>query len=493
MAGLGTALALMLAPGLAAQGTAVVHGTVRDSATGGPLQGAQVTLGPTLAATDAAGHYIFKRVPAGKVVIAVRRLGYDSASALLTLAAGDSIRRDFTLAPHSVSLEPVVVTAGKRSQLLDQVVTSIAIVSDTAIARRAVNTVDEAVDKAPGVQMLNGQINIRGSSGYVLGFGSRVLLLVDGVPANQGDRGGIDWDLIPLEEIERVEIVKGAGSSLYGSAALGGVANLITREIPRGMHARVRATGGAFANPADAIWAFRDKTGAQGGVQVNGSYGGRALRGSLSGGARHSDGYREQDRNDSWNVVGKAEWLQSAATRLALTGSHVDREYQTPLLWCEQGGCDDRGLAYQPYRIDTAQAGAYTRSDKTFVAATLQHAASPRMTWLGRGSWLRTDFTNHRPASGEFSVTDRYGLELRGEARRADARVVVVGAEGARTALTSDIFGIHTETAFAGFAEAEQPLELRPAHGRRAARLRGDGWRRAERGREPAHRRGAAA
>ena len=156
--------------------------------------------------------------------------------------------------------------------------------------------------------------------------------------------------------------------------------------------------------------------------------------------------------------LGKAEWLQSAATRLALTGSHVDREYQTPLLWCEQGGCDDRGLAYQPYRIDTAQAGAYTRSDKTFVAATLQHAASPRMTWLGRGSWLRTDFTDHRPASGEFSVTDRYGLELRGEARRADARVVVVGAEGARTALTSDIFGIHTETALAGFAEAEQRL-----------------------------------
>ena len=249
MAGLGTALALMLAPGLAAQGTAVVHGTVRDSATGGPLQGAQVTSGATLAATDAAGHYIFTRVPAGKVVIAVRRLGYDSASALLTLAAGDSIRRDFTLAPHSVSLEPVVVTAGKRSQLLDQVVTSIAIVSDTAIARRAVNTVDEAVDKAPGVQMLNGQINIRGSSGYVLGFGSRVLLLVDGVPANQGDRGGIDWDMIPLEEIERVEIVKGAGSSLYGSAALGGVANLITREIPRGVHARVRATGGSVRQP----------------------------------------------------------------------------------------------------------------------------------------------------------------------------------------------------------------------------------------------------
>src|SRR5256886_14181134 len=91
--------------------------------------------------------------------------------------------------------------------------------------------------------------NIRGSTGYVQGLGSRVLLLVDGVPANQGDRGGINWDLVPLDRVERVEGVKGAGSSLYGSAALGGVVNLITREIPLGFHARVRATGSLVSHP----------------------------------------------------------------------------------------------------------------------------------------------------------------------------------------------------------------------------------------------------
>jgi outer membrane receptor for ferrienterochelin and colicins len=445
---------------LAAQ-TGALYGTVRDSATGAAIQGAMVAAGAGHRVfTDAAGRYTLPRLPAGTVVMAVRRLGYDPAADTLTLAPGDSIRLDFVLTPRSLSLEPVVVTAGKRSQLLDQVATSVAIVSDTAIARRAVNTVDEAVDKAPGAQMLNGQINIRGSSGFVQGFGSRVLLLVDGVPANEGDRGGIDWDMLPMADVERVEIVKGAGSSLYGSAALGGVVNLITREIPTGSHARVRATGGGFANPPDAIWRFRDYTGKQEGLDVTGSYGGDVLRGSLTAGGRHSDGYREQDRSDAWEVRGKGEWLSSDATHLRVTGSWASHQYQAPLLWCERGTCDDRGLAFQPFKIDSAGAGAYTRSDKGFLAATLEHTASPRLAWLARGSWLRTDFTDHRRPTGDFGVADRSGLELRGEMHLAEGRVAVIGIEGARAALTSDIFGNHTETALAAYTESEQRLGL---------------------------------
>src|SRR5207244_13243418 len=102
------------------------------------------------------------------------------------------------------TLRPGLATAAKRPQLLARAVTSVVLVAPSDIARRAVNTVDEALDKAPGVQFLYGQVNIRGSTGYVQGLGSRVLLLVDGVPANQGDRGGINWDLVPLDEVQRV-------------------------------------------------------------------------------------------------------------------------------------------------------------------------------------------------------------------------------------------------------------------------------------------------
>ena len=440
--------------------TGSLYGTVRDSATGAPIQDAQVLTGAgCLVLTDAAGRYTLSRLPVGMVVLSARRLGFFAAADTLTLGPDDSIRCDFVLRPRSLYLEPVVVTAGKRSQLLDQVVTSVALVSDSAIARRAVNTVDEAVDYAPGVQLLNGQINIRGSSGFVQGFGSRVLLLVDGVPANQGDRGGIDWDMLPMQDVERVEIVKGAGSSLYGSAALGGVVNLITRAIPTGMHGRVRAAGGGFADPPDTLWRFRDNTGKREAVDVTGSYGGDAVSGSLTAGGRHSDGYREQDRDDTWEVMSKGQWLtRDGTTRLRATGSWVSHQYQTPLLWCERGDCDDHGLAYQPFKIDTAQAGAYTRSNKGFLAATLDHTASPMLAWLARASWLRTDFTDHRRPTGEFGVADRSGLELRGEMHPADGRAAVVGMEGARATTTSDIFGSHNDIAFAAYAEGEQRL-----------------------------------
>src|SRR5438477_642203 len=94
--------------------------------------------------------------------------------------------------------------------------------------------------------------------GHVQGLNSRVLLTVDGVPMNQGDRGGIDWDLLAVDEVESVDILKGAGSSLYGSAALGGVVNVTTRDVPSGLHSRVRLTGGVYADPPYAIWQFRD-------------------------------------------------------------------------------------------------------------------------------------------------------------------------------------------------------------------------------------------
>src|SRR5204862_8256234 len=249
------------------------------------------------------------------VIVSARFIGYVPAFDTVSVAAGDSVEASFVLHPSVIDglplvvVGPVVGTAAKRSQLLDQAVTSVAVVSDTELARRAVSTVDEAVDKAPGVQFLNGQVNIRGSTGYVQGLGSRVLLLVDGVPANQGDRGGINWDLVPLEDVARVEVVKGAGSVLYGSAALGGVVNVITREIPTGFHARGRVVGGWFADPPHDIWKFRDYRGAQEGLDVTASYGSDVARGSFTAGDWHSDGYREQDRRNHWQTAGKAQWV----------------------------------------------------------------------------------------------------------------------------------------------------------------------------------------
>jgi iron complex outermembrane receptor protein len=448
-----------LAPARAAgQETGLVFGTVKDSA-GAPIPGVAVSAAPAAgpaAVTDAAGRYRLA-VPAGARIVRFARLGFAERRDPVRVSPGDSVRLDVVLAAAHVRVEPVIVTAAKRSQLLDQAVTSVALVTDTDLARRAVSTVDEAVNRAAAVQFLSGQINIRGSSGFVEGLGSRVLLLVDGVPANQGDRGGIDWDLVPLAAVERVEIVKGAGSSLYGSAALGGVVNVITRDIPPGLHGGMRASAGAYANPPEAVWAFRTRRGGLWGADATGSYGAGPVRASLTLGGRHSDGYREQDRSDQWETAGKAEWRPRADTRLTAAGAWTSHQYEVAPPWCERGHCDDRGLAFQPFRIDTANRGAYTRSDKGYLAATFERTHSPRLAWHARGSWLRTHFTDVKPNG--WGVGDRVGGEVRAVARGAAAggRVVTAGAEAARAAATSDIFGRHAQYELAAYGEVEQP------------------------------------
>jgi len=91
----------------------------------------------------------------------------------------------------------------------------------------AVN-IDDALEKVSGVQMIDGQANIRGGSGFSYGAGSRVMLLIDDVPALQVDAGYPNWGDVPVENIEQVEVVKGAASALYGSAALNGIINIRT-------------------------------------------------------------------------------------------------------------------------------------------------------------------------------------------------------------------------------------------------------------------------
>lgn len=458
---------LAVATSLAAQGTGTVYGTVRDTA-GRPIPNAEVRLMRTSLRTvaNAGGGYRLAGLPSGSLVVRAARIGYVAVTDTIELAPGDSLLLEFhlqtpatSLDNHPLVLNPLVVTAAKRPQSLENVVPSVAVVSDSDIARRAVTTIDQAVDKAPGVQFLNGQVNIRGSTGYVQGLGSRVLLLVDGVPANQGDRGGINWDLLPVDDVERVEVVKGAGSALYGSAAFGGVVNLITRDIPQHFHARLRVTGAAYANPPDTIWRFRDYTGVQEGADLTTSYAQDDIRGSLTVGGRHSDGYREQDRRDHWETAGKGEWQASPETRVTASGSWASDQYQVPLAWCERGTCDDRGQAYQPFKIDTAGLGSRTRSDKGYLAAVLTREPSERLHWQARASWLRTHFTDIQPRSGDdFGVANRFGGELRGEFRPATGGVVTIGAETGQSDIFSNIFGSHRQGEYAAYGEGERPF-----------------------------------
>ena len=460
---------------LAAQATGIIYGSVTDSA-GTPLPRAAVhalvressrRIASTV--TDEGGRYRFATLPAGSFAIDVAAIGYRSARDTLRLSPGDSVQLDFHLIAQPILLVPTVVTGAKRSQLLGQTVNSVALLDQQQIAQHAVNTIDEAVDRAPGVQMISGQVNIRGSSGFAEGLGSRVLLLVDGVPANQGDRGGINWDVIPLDRVDRVEVVKGAGSALYGSSAFGGVVNLITRELPEGWHGRVRVTTGAFSNPPRDVRQFRDFIGILDGIDLAGWSGRDAVRAGFSAGARHSDGYRQQDRADHWQATAKSDWQPEPATRLSVSGAWASDQYDVPEPWCVNIECGDSTAGIQPFKSVVANLGNTTRSDKGYVSAILTRTPSANLTWLARASWLRTRFTDAYPGRqppADYSIAKRYGFEGRVVSQRDSTRTVTAGVEGTLAETWSNIFsgdttggpGRHTQAEYAAYAEAEQVL-----------------------------------
>ena len=101
------------------------------------------------------------------------------------------------------------------------------------------------------MSVIDGQANIRGGSGYSYGAGSRVLLLMDDLPILTGDAGFPTWDFIPMENIQQVEIIKGAASALYGSSALNGIINVRTAYPTSEPVTKLSFFSGVYNSPAD--------------------------------------------------------------------------------------------------------------------------------------------------------------------------------------------------------------------------------------------------
>lgn len=147
------------------------------------------------------------------------------------------------------SIETVVVSAGRRVQKIEEVAISMDIIKTTMIDNKGITDLEQAVDQCPGVYAMDGQVSIRGGSGFSYGAGSRVMLLWNGIPMLSGDAGDAKWNSIPMEQTSQIEIMKGASSVLYGSGALNGIISLTEREPLLKGETRVKVMSGIYGNP----------------------------------------------------------------------------------------------------------------------------------------------------------------------------------------------------------------------------------------------------
>ncbi|MFN5296576.1 MAG: TonB-dependent receptor domain-containing protein [Flavobacteriales bacterium] len=143
----------------------------------------------------------------------------------------------------------VVISAGKFYQNVSEVTVSMEVLTPELLHDKNVVSADEALQQTPGVSIVDKEPQIRSGSGYSFGAGSRVQILVDDMPSLSGDAGRPAWDYLPIENVSQVEVIKGASSVLYGSAALSGVINLRTAAPADTARTVVTAYHGMFSKP----------------------------------------------------------------------------------------------------------------------------------------------------------------------------------------------------------------------------------------------------
>ena len=114
-------------------------------------------------------------------------------------------------------LGPVVVAASRRPQSVQELTISLDIIKPELIANKGITDLEQAVDQVPGAYAMDGQVSIRGGSGFTYGAGSRVLVLWNEIPLLSADAGDAKWSSIPIENVQQIEVIKGASSVLYGS------------------------------------------------------------------------------------------------------------------------------------------------------------------------------------------------------------------------------------------------------------------------------------
>ncbi|KAB7731827.1 TonB-dependent receptor [Rudanella paleaurantiibacter] len=214
-------------------GNAVLNGLVTDQKTREPLIGATIFV-PSLqkgAATDTLGRFRLPGLPMGPLSVEVRLVGYKTLTRRVQLSA-DSTRFDFMLATEATQLNEVVVTGLTTGSTVKESPIPIMTYSKMQWLQTASTNLVDAVVKLPGMSQISTGVGLSKPVIRGLGF-NRVITVHDGVRQEDNQWGEEHALQIDEYSIDRYEIIKGAGSLLYGSDGLGGVMSLISARPPQ--------------------------------------------------------------------------------------------------------------------------------------------------------------------------------------------------------------------------------------------------------------------
>ncbi len=180
---------------------------------------------------DATGHYTLTNVPIGELTVKASSVGYTSQSIKVTTAKNKTVEAKFTIAESAIDVDRVVVSATRNETNRKNVATIVNVVSEKLFDNIASTTLSETIPYQPGLRFETTCGNCGSSELRINGLsGAYSQILMDSRPIFSSLAGVYGLEMLPVSMIERVEVIRGGGSALFGSSAIGGVVNIITKE-----------------------------------------------------------------------------------------------------------------------------------------------------------------------------------------------------------------------------------------------------------------------
>src|SRR5437764_2142878 len=214
-----------------------VQGTIFGA--GAPVVGARVAIQTParLAITDEHGTYTLRGIPAGGYEVVVTALGYRPARRVVNVLANQAMSLDITLEQGSLLVSSVVTTATRTPAEASQVATTVNVLTPHEIETSPARETQDLLREIPGVELPRTSSLVGGTAQIVSIRGvdeGRTAVLFDGFPINDAWGEWIDWGRVSKGLLDRVEVVEGGTSSLYGNGAMGGVISFFSKPLAPG-------------------------------------------------------------------------------------------------------------------------------------------------------------------------------------------------------------------------------------------------------------------
>ncbi len=369
----GAALLLSLAPVLVvAQESGTVTGTVTRVGEGSALPSVSVEVKGTGQSTITGpdGKYTLRRVPTGPQVIVFRWLGYRPTESQVTVEPGSSVTVDVGLEPVAVALTEIVVEGASRApERIVEAPAAISVVPQDVLQTTAITgQAPLALQAVPGADVVQSGVNDFNvnARGFNSSLNRRVLVLQDGRDLAIAFLGSQEWNGMtqPLEDVGRLEMVRGPGSALYGANAFSGVVNITTPTAREVVGTRLTLSGGELET-------------IRGDFRHAGVFGGDRFGYRLNGGYNKSDTYsRSRTLRNGTSLQEEYDPATDEPVPATVEARPLDGQGMEPLTGAPTGDRDALQNMYGSARVDyyldnggvlSADGGAAQVENEVFV------------------------------------------------------------------------------------------------------------------------------